>query len=83
MYFLLLRPQRRRLKEARSLQSDLAVDDEIILTSGIYGFITAIENDLMWIDIADGHDKERVEIRVKRSAVASKAPVVDASPNEK
>ena len=83
MYFLLLRPQRRRLKESQSLQSGLAVDDEVVLSSGIFGFITAIENDVMWVDIADGHDKERIEIRVKRSAVASKAPVVDSSVPEK
>ncbi|CAB4606629.1 unannotated protein [freshwater metagenome] len=82
MYFLLLRPQRRRLKEGQALQSSIAVDDEIIMTSGIYGFVTAIEGDVLWVDIADGHDKERIEVRVARSSVARKAPA-DAAPEAK
>lgn len=75
MYFLLLRPQRRRVKESQNLQSSIAVDDEVILNSGIYGFVTAIEGDILWIDVADGHDKERIEIRVARASIARKAPV--------
>jgi len=75
MYFLLLRPQRRRVKESQNLQSSISVDDEVILNSGIYGFVTSIEGDILWLDIADGHDKERIEIRVARASVARKAPV--------
>ena len=70
MYFLLLRPQRKRMKETQALQSGLAVDDEVVLNSGIYGFITMIEGDIVWLDIADGHGTERIEIRVSRGAVA-------------
>ena len=79
MYFLLLRPQRRRVKEGQILQSSIAVDDEVILNSGIYGFVTAIEGDILWIDVADGHGTERIEIRVARSAIARKAAVADDS----
>ena len=78
MYFLLLRPQRRRLKEGQALQGSIAVDDEIILNSGIYGFVTAIEGDVLWVDVADGHGSERIEIRVSRGSVARKAPAADA-----
>ena len=67
MYFLLLRPQRKRQKETRSLQSALQEGDEVILASGIYGFISAIEDGYVWLDIAD-----KVEIRVARSAISTK-----------
>ncbi len=67
MYFLLLRPQRKRQKEAQRLQSSLAEGDEVILNSGIYGFVSAVEDSYLWLDIA-----EKVEIRVARSAVASR-----------
>ncbi len=77
MYFLLLRPQRKRMKETQSLQSSLAVEDEVVLNSGIYGFISAIEGDVLWLDIADGHEKERIEIRVSRGAVARKIQPTD------
>ena len=82
MYFLLLRPQRRRLKEGQALQSSIAVDDEIILNSGIYGFVTAIEGDVLWVDVADGHGAERIEIRVSRGSVARKAPAAEAATDD-
>jgi preprotein translocase subunit YajC len=72
MYFLLLRPQRRRLKENQALQSSIGINDEVVLNSGIYGYITAIEDDVLWVDIADGHGSERIEIRVARGSVARK-----------
>lgn len=81
MYFLLLRPQRRRLKETQALQSSLAVNDEVVLNSGIYGFISAIEDDVIWVDIADGHGSERIEVRVARGSVARK--IVATEPDTK
>ena len=73
MYFVFLRPRNRRLKEARTLASSLTVGDEVVLNSGIYGFVTDIDGDVVWLDIADGHGQERIEIRVTRGAVARKA----------
>lgn len=78
MYFVFLRPRNRRLKEARALASSLAVGDEVVLNSGIYGFVSDIDGDIVWLDIADGHGQERIEIRVTRGAVARKAaPAAD------
>ena len=81
MYFLLFRPQRKRQKETRNLQSALQEGDEVVLNSGIYGFISAIEDGYVWLDIA-----EKVEIRVARSAIATKVSTPssnDQSSNDK
>ena len=67
MYFLLLRPQRKRQKQAQVLQSSIGEGDEVVLNSGIYGFVSAVEDSYIWLDIA-----EKVEIRVARSAIASR-----------
>jgi preprotein translocase subunit YajC len=67
MYFLLLRPQRRRMKEAQLLQKSIEVGDEVLLTSGIIGFIDAIDGDVLWISIADD-----VTIRCTRGSIARK-----------
>lgn len=72
MYFLLLRPQRKRVKESAALQSSIAEGDEVVLNSGIFGFVSALEGDIVWLDIADGHGSERIEIRVSRGAIARK-----------
>ncbi len=70
MYFLLLRPQRKRQKETASLQSSIAEGDEIVMNSGIYGFVSAIENDYLWIEIA-----EKVEVRVSKGSITRKISV--------
>jgi preprotein translocase subunit YajC len=67
MYFLLLRPQRKRQKQAQLLQSSIGEGDEVILNAGIYGFVSAVEDNYIWLDIA-----EKVEIRVARSAIATR-----------
>ena len=67
MYFLLLRPQRKRQKETAALQSSIAEGDEVILNSGMYGFVSAVEDDLLWIEIA-----EKVEVRVTKGSIARK-----------
>jgi preprotein translocase subunit YajC len=72
MYFVLIRPRSRRAKAAAALVASTEVGDEVVLNSGIYGFVSAVEDDVLWIDIADGHGAERIEIRVARNAIARK-----------
>ena len=77
MYFLLIRPQRRRTREAQELNRALAVGDEVQTASGLVGFITGFDTDdqagsVAWLEIA-----ENVEIRVMRSAIARR---INASP---
>jgi len=69
MYFLLIRPQRRRAREQQSLQKSIGVGDEVLTTSGIYGFVTAIEtdSDVIWVEIDDD-----VQIRLTRAAISGK-----------
>lgn len=67
MYFLLIRPQRKRQREASALQSQLTEGDEVMLTSGLYGFIDGIDGDTVWIEIAEG-----VTIRASRGAIAKR-----------
>ena len=71
MYFLLLRPQRKRQKETANLQKSIAEGDEVVLNSGIYGFVSAVEDEWLWLDIAD-----KVEIRITKGSVARKISAV-------
>lgn len=65
MYFLMIRPQRKRMREAQELQRSMEEGDEVITNAGVYGFITAIDGDVIWLEIA-----ENVEIRIARAAIA-------------
>ncbi len=67
MYFLMIRPQRRRMREQTAMQSELEVGDEVITTSGVYGFITGFDEDRIWLEIDDD-----VQVRISRAAVQGK-----------
>ena len=67
MYFLLIKPQRKRQKQQASMQSAIEVGDEVMTTSGLYGFITGFDGDIVWLEIDDN-----VQIRVARAAVQRK-----------
>ena len=64
MYFLMIRPQRRRLKESQQLQRAIGEGDEVITNAGIFGFVNAIDGDVVWLEIAEG-----TEIRVSRTSL--------------
>lgn len=63
-YFLLIRPQKRRAQRAAAVRTQITVGDEVLTKSGIYGIITALDEDDMWLEVADGH-----ELRMTRGAV--------------
>ena len=64
MYLLLIRPQKRRQREASALQKAIEVGDEVMTTSGIYGFITGFDGDVAWLEIDDN-----VQIRIARQGI--------------
>lgn len=70
MYFLLIRPQRRKMREQQAMQRAIEVGDEVVTTSGIFGFITGVEDDRFWLEIDDD-----VQIRISRAAVQARVPV--------
>ncbi|QRN79389.1 MAG: preprotein translocase subunit YajC, partial [Nocardiopsis sp. BM-2018] len=43
------------------------IGDEVITTSGMYGFITGVDGDKFWLEIDDD-----VQIRVARAAVQAR-----------
>ena len=78
MYFLMIRPQRRRLKESQELQRAISEGDEVITNAGVFGFVNAIDGDIVWLEIAEG-----TEIRVSRSSLLRRInPVVEPAGGE-
>lgn len=74
MYFLMIRPQRRKMRSQAELQSSIEVGDEVMTTSGIYGFVTSLEGEIAWLEIDDD-----VQIRIARAALTRK---VDTTPGQ-
>lgn len=67
-WLFIIRPASRRQKELRSMQSSLDLGDEVVLTSGVYGTVRQLEDDLVLVEIADG-----VVIKVARGAIGTVA----------
>ncbi|MDH5289423.1 MAG: preprotein translocase subunit YajC [Acidimicrobiia bacterium] len=75
MYVALILPQQRKTKEHRALLASLQEGDEVVLSSGIHGFVQAIDGNILWIEVAD-----RVELKVDRSAIATKLRAEEPEP---
>ena len=65
-WLVLIRPTQRRQRALGQLQRAVDVGDEVMLTSGIYGTVRALDDDAISLEVADG-----VILRVVRAAVGS------------
>jgi preprotein translocase subunit YajC len=55
MYFLLIRPQQKKLKEHRAMVDALRRGDQVITSGGIVGKVTKVQEDgMVEVEIADG-----------------------------
>jgi preprotein translocase subunit YajC len=73
-WFLLVRGPRRRMAAHRALQDALAVDDEVVTASGLYGRITALDDDVAHLEIAPG-----TVVKIDRRAVSGKVESAESS----
>jgi preprotein translocase subunit YajC len=78
MYLLLFLPQQRKARDHKRLLESLTEGDEVVTSSGIYGFVNAVDDDVVWLDVAEG-----IELRVAKSAVSSRIDVpAEAEPDD-
>ena len=69
LYFVMIRPQMKRQKEARAMIDALAKGDEVATAGGVLGRITQIGDQYLGLEIANG-----VEVQMQRSAVVQVLP---------
>jgi preprotein translocase subunit YajC len=72
MWFVFVRPQRRRQAALENLYSSLRIGDEIVTAGGLYGTIQSLGDEDLEVEIADG-----VVVRVARRAVAGRVEPED------
>ena len=69
MWFLLIRPQRKRQKEHEALVSSIAKGDEVVLTSGLLGKVVEVDDTYFLLEASDG-----VQLRFQKIAVHAVLP---------
>lgn len=73
MYFILIRPQKKKDKETQKMRNNIQVGDEIITIGGIIGIVISLKEDNVVIETAG----ERNKIRIKRWAIQTNETVHD------
>ncbi|OED37016.1 preprotein translocase subunit YajC [Chromatiales bacterium (ex Bugula neritina AB1)] len=68
-YFLMIRPQQKRVKEHKAMVEALKKGDEILTSGGLGGTISKVGDGFVQVQIANN-----VEVTVQQQAVASLLP---------
>ena len=71
MYFLIIRPQRKRMRNQKELSAALEVGDQVRTVGGLLGVVVGLGDDWVVLGVEDGVEDGR--IRVQRSAIAARA----------
>lgn len=66
-WFLLIRPQQKKMKEHNEMLSNLKVNDKVLTTGGIIGIIKHIEEKTINLQIAN-----EVVVQLQRSSITQK-----------
>lgn len=70
MYFILIRPQRKREKETQEMIAAVKVGDKIVTIGGIAGKITKIKDEFVFIESGSvGNPNEKSFLKIERSAI--------------
>jgi preprotein translocase subunit YajC len=81
-YFLMIRPQQKKMKAHREMVGALRRGDRVLLQSGIFGQVAKVVSDTeLMVEIAD-----KVQVKVTRNAVAEvlekTQPVAEETPTK-
>ncbi len=75
MYFLMIRPQKKETQKKDLMLSELAVGDTVLTTSGFYGTVIDIEDDMVIVEF--GNNKN-CRIPMQKAAISAVEKPEDA-----
>src|SRR5437763_15959588 len=64
-YFLMIRPQQKRMKAHKTMLGNLKRGDTVVLSSGVHGKIVRVEDATVGVEIATG-----VTVKVRKGMIA-------------
>ncbi len=68
-YFMLMRPQMKQAKEHKKLIDNLSKGDEVVISGGLLGRITLIDENFIVLEIAS-----QTEVKIQKQSVTSLLP---------
>lgn len=88
-YFLLIRPQQKKQQAHQKMLKHLKEGDRVVTSGGLYGTITKIREEIIFLEVARVTDQQRVagavvafaapvRVKVSRSAIATRLGTQEA-----
>ena len=78
LYFMMIRPQRKREKEAKAMLNAMKVGDKVVTIGGICGKVSKIKDEFIWIETGNiGTQDEKSVIKMERDSVRTVNPAKD------
>lgn len=77
MYFLMIRPQKKRMEEEQSFISKLSHGDEVYTKSGILGKVTGIADKVVTLELEGG-----TRMKVLKSHIGGSAAAIFSEPKK-
>lgn len=59
MYFMMIRPQKKKDKEVKTMRDSLSVGDEVITIGGIHGKVVKVNDEIIVLELP--YAKQRIE----------------------
>ena len=72
MYFVLIRPQQKQVKDQQAMITSLKKGDDVVTTGGILGKIALVTDKTITLEVSSG-----VKLRILKSAIQAKVTVGD------
>lgn len=72
-YFMLIRPQKRRVQQHRELVESTGIGDEVVTIGGMHGTVRSLDDETVELEVAPG-----TNIRFVRTAIARRLTDIDA-----
>ncbi|HIZ83757.1 MAG TPA: preprotein translocase subunit YajC [Firmicutes bacterium] len=60
LYFLMIRPQRKRQKKEDQMRNNVQVGDEIVTIGGLFGRVVSIKDETLIIESPGDHSKQKI-----------------------
>ena len=60
MWFVMIRPQRKKQKEEEKMRNNIQIGDEILTIGGFYGRVVSIKEDSIIFESASDHTKQKI-----------------------
>ncbi|MBI2560442.1 MAG: preprotein translocase subunit YajC [Planctomycetes bacterium] len=80
MYFLILRPQRKKERDRKDMLSRVKKNDRVVTAGGIHGVVISVKENELLVRVDDAKD---VKLRIDKSAISTIIESKDEEEEEK